>query len=226
VKKDETDWGALRQGMVQLLAEFYHIRDERVLRVMKQVPRHLYIPEDIPRVLCPYGDHPGPIGFNQTISQPFIVAYMTGKLNPQPGEKVLEIGTGSGYQSAILAALGAEIYTIEAVPQLAQHARRVLDEQGVEGVQIRCGDGYAGWPEQAPFDVILCACAPEEVPASLVGQLAEGGRMMLPVGKDVQRLVLLHRRRGVLTQEEDLPVRFVPMVHPPAPSARTDSLSG
>ncbi len=213
MKEDETGWGAMRQEMVRLLTEFYHIRDQRVLRAMERIPRHLFIPEGISQVLCPYGDHPSPIGFNQTISQPCIVAYMTEKLNPQPGEKVLEIGTGSGYQSAVLAALGAKVYTIEVVPQLAWHARRVLDDQGVEGVHIHCGDGYAGWPEQAPFDAIIGTCAPEEVPAVLIDQLAEGGRMVLPVGKDMQRLVLLNRQRGALTQEEDLPVRFVPMVH-------------
>ena len=217
MKEDETDWTSLRRGMVQLLAEFYHIRDARVLQAMERIPRHLFIPENIPPVLCPYGDHPGPIGFNQTISQPFIVAYMTEKLDPQAGERALEIGTGSGYQTAVLAALGAEVYTIEAVPQLAAHARRVLESLGAGRVHMRCGDGYAGWPEKSPFDMIICTCAPEEVPAALVAQLAEGGRMMLPVGKDVQRLVLLRRKGGRLTQEEDLPVRFVPMIHPEDP---------
>jgi protein-L-isoaspartate(D-aspartate) O-methyltransferase len=201
--------------MVRLLRERYRICDERILRAMAEIPRHLFIPETFRPFADPYGDHPSPIGHDQTISQPYIVAYMTEKLNPQPGEKVLEIGSGSGYQSAVLAALGAEVYTIEAVPALAEHARQVLADQGFAKVQVRCGDGYAGWPEAAPFDVIIGTCAPEEVPSALVEQLAEGGRMMLPVGEGVQHLVILRRRGGVLVQEEDIPVRFVPMIHSP-----------
>jgi protein-L-isoaspartate(D-aspartate) O-methyltransferase len=215
VKKSETDWAEERREMVRLLAGYYRIHDERILRAMAEIPRHLFIPERFRPIADPYGDHPCPIGHGQTISQPYIVAYMTEKLNPQAGEKVLEIGAGSGYQSAVLAALGAEVYTIEAVPELAEHARRVLTEQGIANVQVRCGDGYAGWPEAAPFDVIIGTCAPEAVPPVLVEQLAEGGRMMLPVGEGFQRLVILRRRSGALLQEEDIAVRFVPMVHPP-----------
>jgi protein-L-isoaspartate(D-aspartate) O-methyltransferase len=140
---------------------------------------------------------------------------MTARLNPQPGEKVLEIGAGSGYQSAVLAALGATVFTIEVVPALAEHARRILAEQGTVNVQVRCGDGYAGWPEAAPFNVIIGTCSPEEVPPALAGQLAEGGRMMLPVGEGFQRLVILRRSGGGLLLEEDIAVRFVPMVHSP-----------
>lgn len=215
MKKSEADWADRRREMVQLLAEHYRIRDERILRAMEEIPRHLFIPEAFRSFADPYGDHPCPIGHGQTVSQPFIVAYMTEKLNPQPGEKVLEIGAGSGYQSAVLAALGAEVYTIEVVPELAGHARQIFTGQGIMNIQMRCGDGYAGWPEQAPFDVIIGTCAPEEVPPALVEQLAEGGRMMLPVGEGFQRLVILRRRDGGLTQDEDIPVRFVPMVHPP-----------
>jgi protein-L-isoaspartate(D-aspartate) O-methyltransferase len=204
-----------RGEMVDLLRRYYRIHDERILRVMEEIPRHLFIPERYRPFADPYGDHPCPIGHNQTISQPYIVAYMTQALAVQPGEKVLEIGTGSGYQAAVLAVLGAKVFTIEIIPELAEHARRVLAEQGIVNVQVRCGDGYAGWPEAAPFDVIIGTCAPEEVPPVLVEQLAEGGRMMLPVGKGIQRLVILRRRGGALIQEDDLPVRFVPMIHPP-----------
>lgn len=201
--------------MVRLLTERYSIRDERVLRAMSEIPRHLFIPENFRLFADPYGDHPCSIGHGQTISQPYIVAYMTEKLNPQPGEKVLEVGSGSGYQSAVLAALGAKVYTVEAIPDLAEHVRRVFAEQGVANSQVRCADGYTGWPEAAPFDVIIGTCAPDEVPPALVEQLAEGGRMMLPVGEGFQRLVILRRSGGVLTQTDDIPVCFVPMVHPP-----------
>ena len=201
--------------MVQLLRERYHIRDERILRAMAEIPRHLFVPEALRSFADPYGDHPCPIGLGQTISQPYIVAYMTEKLNPKPGEKVLEIGAGSGYQSAVLAALGAEVFTIETIPALAEHARQILADQGFYKVQVRCGDGYAGWPEAAPFDVIIGTCAPDDVPPALVEQLADGGRMMLPVGEGFQRLVILRRSGGVLTQTDDIPVRFVTMVHLP-----------
>ena len=202
--------------MVKQLSRRYRIRDERVLCAMAEIPRHLFVPERFRPFADPYGDHPGPIGYDQTISQPYIVAYMTEKLNPQLGEKVLEIGTGSGYQAAVLAALGAEVYTIETVPQLAKHARQVLTEQGTERIHLCCGDGYAGWPEAAPFDVIIGTCAPEDVPPILADQMAEGGRMLLPVGgKWLQRLVIFRQYGGVLIHEEDIPVRFVPMVHPP-----------
>jgi len=201
-----------RNELVELLRVHYRIRDERVLAAMEKVPRHLYIPEKFRRSDA-YGDHPCPIGFGQTISQPTIVAYMTQALDVQSGEKVLEIGTGSGYQAAILAELGAEVYTIEIVPELAAHAKTVLAERGYTNVNVRCGDGYKGWPEHAPFDIIIGTCAPEEVPPVLVEQLAEGGRMMLPVGEWFQRLVILRKQQGRILQEEDLSVRFVPMVH-------------
>lgn len=215
MKKCEADWAEERLAMVRLLTERYHVRDERTLRAMSEIPRHLFIPESFRPFADPYGDHPCPIGHGQTVSQPFIVAYMTEKLSPQPGEKVLEIGAGSGYQSAVLAALGAEVFTIEVVPELAEHARRIFAEQGIANVQVRCGDGYAGWSGAAPFDVIIGTCAPEDVPPVLAEQLAGGGRMMLPVGGDFQRLVLLRKQDGRLIQKEDIPVRFVPMIHPP-----------
>jgi len=137
---------------------------------------------------------------------------MTEKLDVQPGEKILEIGTGSGYQAAILAACGARVFSIEIVPELARHARAALDAEGFQAVQIRTGDGYQGWPEHAPFDAIIVTCAPEDVPPRLVEQLHEGGRMILPVGQHAQRLVLLRKAAGRTEVTEDLPVRFVPMV--------------
>lgn len=214
MRKSEADWAYERREMVRLLRERYHLRDERVLRAMETIPRHLFIPAAFRPFVDPYGDHPCPIGHDQTISQPYIVAYMTERLNPQAGEKVLEIGAGSGYQSAVLAALGARVYTLEVVPSLAEHARQVLAEQGVSNVTVRCGDGTSGWPEEAPFDVIIGTCAPDEIPPALAEQLAEGGRMMLPVGERFQRLVLLRRSAGGLIAEQDIAVRFVPMVHP------------
>ena len=202
------DFEQARREMADLLRRSYRIHDERVLAVMEQLPRHLFIPPAF-RGPDAYDDCPCPIGFGQTISQPYIVAYMTQALDVQPGEKILEIGTGSGYQSAVLAGLGANVFTIERIPELAEHARALLGEQ----VSVRCGDGYQGWPAEAPFDSIIATCAPEEVPVALTEQLAEGGRMMLPVGDWIQRLVFLRRQDGEIIQEKDLSVRFVPMIH-------------
>ena len=196
-----------RREMAELLRRRYRIRDERVLAVMERVPRHRFIPEPL-RGADAYGDHPCPIGFGQTISQPYIAAYMTQALAVRPGEKVLEIGTGSGYQAAVLAELGADVYSMERIPELAEHARSLLGGS----VHLRCGDGYEGWPEAAPFDAILGTCAPDDVPPALPEQLAEGGRMMLPVGEGSQRLVMLRKQNGKMIRTEDLVVRFVPMV--------------
>jgi len=201
------DFEHKRQEMVDLLRRRYRIHDERVLAVMERLPRLLFIPEPF-RGPDAYDDHPCPIGFGQTVSQPYIVAYMTQALDVQPGEKILEIGAGSGYQSAVLAGLGANVFTIERIPELAEHARTLLGEQ----VSVRCGDGTDGWPEEAPFDAIIGTCAPEEVPSMLIDQLAEGGRMMLPIGDWIQQLVFLRRQAGEIIQEKDLSVRFVPMV--------------
>ena len=205
-------WAAARSRMIEQL-HAYRIRDPEVLCAMDAVPRHAFIPEAYRDRSDPYGDHPCRIGHGQTISQPFIVAYMTERMRIRPGEKVLEIGTGSGYQAAILAELGADVYSIEIVPELADHARVALSENGYAGVHVRTGDGYKGWPEEAPFDAVIVTCAPDEVPEALVAQLAEGGRMILPLGGASQRLVVLRKRAGQLEAEDDLPVRFVPMVH-------------
>jgi protein-L-isoaspartate(D-aspartate) O-methyltransferase len=198
-----------RERMVaeQLAARGIH--DERVLAVMRRVPRHRFVsPEERAQA---YEDHPLPIGAGQTISQPFVVAFMTQALRLSGDERVLDIGTGSGYQAAILAELAREVWTIEIVPELAERARRTLAELGYERVHVRQGDGYRGWPEAAPFDAILVAAAPDHVPQALLDQLAPGGRLILPVGEREQRLVLIQRTANGFVQEEVLDVRFVPM---------------
>ncbi len=206
---------AARAGMIREIRA-QGLDDARVLAVMGRIPRHRFIPAPFRGQFPPYGDHPCPIGHGQTISQPFVVAYMTAKLAPRPGERILEIGTGSGYQAAVLAALGAEVYTVEIIPELADHARNVLAEQSYTNIQVRTGDGYGGWPERAPFDAVIVTCAPDNIPPALVEQLREGGRMILPLGTSAgQRLVILRKTAGRVDVEEDLPVRFVPMRHGP-----------
>lgn len=200
-----------RKAMVAELRR-YKIQDDRVLAAMSKVRRHVYIPEDIRGRVDPYGDHPCPIGYGQTISQPFIVAYMTQRIEVDAEMKILEIGTGSGYQSAILAEMGAAVYSIEIVPELAAHAQRVLTDEGYSSVNVKCGDGYQGWPEHAPFDAIIVTCAPDEIPEALVAQLKDGGRMILPVGVTLQQLVVLEKENGSFREIPDMYVRFVPMV--------------
>jgi len=220
VKKSESStqptnsgWIAMRETMVKQLRA-YKITDKTVLEAMGKVRRHMYIPEEFRQDETAYGDHPWPIGHDQTISQPYIVAYMTEKMSLKKGEKLLEVGTGSGYQAAIIAEMGVNVYSIEILPELAEHARIVLKSEGYDRVKILTGDGYKGWPEHAPFDVILVACAPKKLPEALVDQLKENGRMIIPVGeKFAQRLVILRKKEGQVIQEDDLPVRFVPMVH-------------
>mgnify|MGYP001592902899 CR=1 FL=1 len=211
---DADNMAEARAGMVRQLA-LYKIRDERVLKAMAKVRRHVFIPALHRKDAAAYGDHPCAIGYGQTISQPFIVAYMTERMDVQPGAKVLEIGAGSGYQAAILAELGACVYSVELIPDLAEHAKQTLAAEGYGPgrVQILCGDGYAGWPEHAPFDIIMATCAPDVIPDRLVDQLAEGGRLILPLGAFSQRLVVLRKKQDKVETEEDLPVRFVPMVH-------------
>ncbi|MFZ5953250.1 MAG: protein-L-isoaspartate(D-aspartate) O-methyltransferase [Candidatus Rifleibacteriota bacterium] len=200
------------ENMIKTLVE-YGIRNEKVIAAMKKVARHEFIPEAYLDMRTAYGDHPCSIGHGQTISQPYIVAYMTEKMNPQPGEKILEVGTGSGYQAAVLAEMGAEVFSIEIVKELADHADRVLKKQKYR-VQVRHGDGYQGWKEHAPFSVILVTCAPEEIPPALTEQLQVGGRMIIPVGpvNSVQRLMIIRKTESSTMVEEDLPVRFVPMI--------------
>lgn len=191
------------------------ITDPRVLAAMRKVPRHAFVPAD--QQANAYADRPLPIGFGQTISQPYIVAFMTEALALAPTDVVLEIGTGSGYQAAILGEIAREVYTIELLPELAERARRTLEAQGYRNVHVRAGDGYQGWPEHAPFPKVIVTAAPEEVPAALVDQLAVGGTLVVPVGPPggVQELrVMKKTERGIVT-ERSLPVRFVPMVKKP-----------
>ena len=191
----------------QLIAR--DITDPRVIDVMRRVPRHRFVPEDIrPRA---YDDRPLPIGYRQTISQPYVVAFMTQALQLAPDARVLEIGTGSGYQTAVLAELAGTVHSIEIVPPLAERAAATLAELGYDNVEVREGDGYAGWPEAAPFDAIMVTAAPDHVPQPLVDQLAVGGRMIIPVGEDRQTLTVLTRTDDGVTEDAVLPVLFVPM---------------
>jgi protein-L-isoaspartate(D-aspartate) O-methyltransferase len=189
------------------------ISDERVLAAIGRVPRHLFVPEELRR--SAYADTPLPIGHGQTISQPYVVAFMTEALGIAPADRVLEIGTGSGYQAAVLAELAAEVFTIEIVPELADRARGTLDELGYRNVRVRTGNGYLGWPDAAPFDRIIITAAPDEVPPALVQQLRIGGIMAVPVGIGEQELQILRRTRDRLELLSTLPVRFVPMVGKP-----------
>ena len=188
------------------------IADHRVLKVMRETPRHLFVPE--PYREQAYQDGPLPIGHQQTISQPYIVALMTELLQLKGDEKVLEIGTGSGYQAAVLAQLTKSVYTIEIVEPLAKSSSVLLKKLGHDNVIVKWGDGYQGWPEHAPFDRIIVTAAPEEIPQALIDQLAIGGRMVLPVGKHYQELVLVTKNEKRVTRKDIIPVRFVPMVHP------------
>jgi protein-L-isoaspartate(D-aspartate) O-methyltransferase len=189
------------------------IRDLRVLAAVEQVPRHLFVPEDLRAEAD--ADRPLPIGCGQTISQPFVVAAMTAAAELRGAERVLEVGTGSGYQTAILALVAGEVFSIEIVPELAERARRLLLEtMGLPNVRLRVGDGHAGWPETAPFDAIVVTAAPAEIPPALPEQLAPGGRLVIPVGSDPQsqRLVLVRRGADGMTTSTDLMgVRFVPL---------------
>lgn len=182
----------------------------RVTAAMDKVPRHKFIPAD--KQSFAYADSAVPIGFDQTISQPYIVALMTTQLDPEPADCVLEIGTGSGYQAAVLAQLVADVYSIEIIEPLAQRAGEILRQLDCHNVHPRLGDGHGGWPEAAPFDGIIVTCAPEAVPAPLVEQLKDGGRMLIPVGPtDKQELFIFQKCGGQLVERERLPVRFVPM---------------
>ena len=206
------------RGVTAALAAFLRasgIRDERVLAAFAEVPRRVFVPEPLRE--SAEGDFPLPIGFGQTISQPFVAAYMTERLRLSGHERVLEVGTGSGYQTAILARLAEEVFSIEIVPELAARARAVLiDELGLAGVRLRGGDGSLGWPEEAPFDRIMVTAAAPDVPPALVEQLAPGGRMVLPVGgsPEAQMLRVIDRGDdGVTVGTDLLPVRFVPLTH-------------
>ena len=200
-----------RARMVETQIAARGVRDPRVLAAMREVPRHLFVDES--QRAHAYEDQPLPIGgSSQTVSQPYIVALMTEKLDLQPGEKVLEIGTGSGYQSAVLSRLAGRVFSIEIVPELARSAAERLTRLGYTNVTVRAGDGYRGWPEEAPFDGIVVTAAPERIPEPLLAQLAPGGRMVIPVGGFFQELKVFSKdRNGKITEKDILPVRFVPM---------------
>ena len=202
----------LRRIMVDTQIRARGVQDERVLAAMEAVPRAEFVPAaQRPHA---YEDRPLPIGEDQTISQPYIVALMTELLEVEEGDRVLEIGTGSGYQAAVLAELTPHVYTIEIIPTLAERAEETLRRLGYDAVEVKAGDGYLGWPDRAPFDGIIVTCAPEEVPGPLKEQLREGGRMVIPVGPQWthQTLYVLTKKGDTLEQKEIIPVRFVPMV--------------
>ena len=205
------DFAGQRERMVKEQIVMRGLVAERVLSALRKVPREEFVPAEYRAES--YTDKALPIGYDQTISQPYIVAFMTEELQPQSRDRVLEVGTGSGYQAAILAELVAEVYTIEIIEPLAKKAEATLQRLGYKNVHVKTGDGYKGWPERAPFDSIIVTCAPERVPQPLLDQLKEGGRMIIPVGaKFAQELYLFEKKNGRLQQSAVLPVRFVPML--------------
>ncbi len=203
-----------REIMVRDQIRARGVHDEKVLRVMREVPRHLFVPPHLRAAA--YQDKPLPIGNGQTISQPYIVALMTELLQPQPEDVILEIGTGSGYQAAVVSRLARQVYSIEIVPRLGLAAERLLERLGFANVRVRIGDGYLGWPEHAPFDGILVTAAPPEIPPALRAQLKRGGRMVVPVGKagKTQKLMVLEKSETSdhIVERTVISVRFVPMV--------------
>ena len=204
------DFASERERMVKEQLVMHGVNEERVLAAMNKVPREQFVPEHLRA--ASYTDQPLPIGYDQTISQPYIVAFMTEQLRPQPQNRVLEIGTGSGYQAAILAELVAEVYSIEIIEPLAKQAEATLQRLGYKNVHVKVGDGYKGWLEHAPFDAVIVTCAPDHVPKPLIDQLKEGGRMIIPVGGfGDQDLYLLEKKDGQLERRAVSPVRFVPM---------------
>ena len=202
----------LREKMVTTQIIARGVKDSRVIEAMRKVPRHLFVPENMRE--SAYDDRPLPIGEGQTISQPYIVAFMTEVLHLSPGDKVLEIGTGSGYQAAILAEIVSEVYTIEIRPRLGETARERLKEMGYSNIFVKIGDGYKGIPEKAPFNAVIVTCAPEKIPRPLIDQLTEGGRMIIPVGerRGIQKLVLLKKVEGKIMTKAVMNVLFVPMI--------------
>ncbi len=215
-RNDDARSERARRRMVEEQIRARDINDRAVLEAMRRVPRHRFVP--VSQVRFAYEDRPLPIGYEQTISQPYIVAYMTEAARIPRGGKVLEIGTGSGYQAAILGELAREVYTIEIIPELAESASRTLSELGYRNVQVRAGNGYAGWPEHAPFDAIIVTAAPEQVPQALIDQLAVGGRMVIPVGRGNQEMMIITKTERGVVRRRTIPVRFVPMTGNPSPS--------
>ncbi len=207
----QEEFAQQREQMVETQLKSRDVQSERVLEAMKKVPRHLFMPESVRQYA--YIDSPVPIGQEQTISQPYIVGLMTQTVDPKPGDRALEVGTGSGYQAAVLGELVQEVYTIEIILDLAERASKTLSELGYDNVEVRQGDGYQGWPEKAPFDIILVTAAPEIIPQPLIDQLAEGGRLVVPVGPqgEIQTLTLVTKEKGEVQRTHLTGVRFVPM---------------
>ncbi|MFH1453729.1 MAG: protein-L-isoaspartate(D-aspartate) O-methyltransferase [Armatimonadota bacterium] len=208
---EEKKFEKVRIQMVETQLIERGVIDRRVLDAMSKVKRHLFVPD--PMKDSAYADHPLPIGEGQTISQPYVVALMTEMLALKGNEKVLEIGTGSGYQAAVLGELAKKVYTIEIFDYLADSARKRLKSMGYGNVYVKCGNGWLGWPEHAPFDAIIVTCAPDELPKALVSQLAEGGKMVIPVGElPYQELKIITKKNGKIEVENIIPVSFVPML--------------
>ena len=212
------EYTALRERMVETQIARRGVVDSAVLAAMRTVPRHCFVPEK--HRPYSYSDEPLPIGEGQTISQPYIVAYMTEAMELRSTDRVLEIGTGSGYQAAVLARIVDSVFTIEIIEPLAQRAESTLAELGYTNVFVRCGDGYRGWPEHAPFDAIIVTAAPDHVPKPLIDQLAVGGRLVIPVGIISQDLLVVRRIKDGVVTDTTLPVRFVPMTGEAQKSSR------
>lgn len=204
------DYDTLRKLMVEQQLMTRDITDKRVLDAMLKVPRHLFVSEN--QRSEAYNDYPLPIGYGQTISQPYMVAIMTQLLRLTGKEKVLEIGTGSGYQTAILAELADKVYTVEIIEELSMDAQYLLKELGYKNIEFKIGDGYLGWEEFAPYDVIIVTCGPENIPQPLIDQLAEGGRLVIPVGTEFQTLTIVEKVNGKLKKSESIDCKFVPMI--------------
>ena len=206
----QKDFVQRREEMVKLQIENRGIKDPATLAALRKVPRHLFVPKN--EMDNAYDDRPLPIGYGQTISQPYIVAYMTEIVKPKPDHRVLEIGTGSGYQAAVLSELVKEVYTIEIIDTLGNQARNRLSKLNYKNITVKTGDGYYGWKEKSPFDAIVVTAAAEHIPPPLIEQLKEGGRMIIPVGSPciVQQLMLVEKKAGKIRTTSMMPVRFVP----------------
>ena len=213
-QRSEEEFAAQRRKLVEALKS-QGLKSTTVLDALLKVPRHKFVPASHRNRA--YENRALPIAHEQTISQPYIVGYMTEAADIGPGDRVLEIGTGSGYQAAVLAELAKAVYSIEIVPALADSARNLLGELGYKNVQVKTGNGYLGWPERAPFDAIVVTAAPEEIPQALVNQLAVGGTMVIPVGSEFQEMVIVTRRESGVVESRTIPVAFVPMVGKPTP---------
>ncbi len=202
-----------RRQMIEYQLRDRGIQDERVLTAMSKVPRHQFVDSSWRNLA--YSDRPLPIGHQQTISQPYIVAYMTEATEISTNAKVLEIGTGCGYQAAVLGEIAKKVYSIEIIPQLAARARQTLSQLGYENIEVKTGDGYQGWAEHAPYDAIIVTAAPKRIPQPLIDQLAINGKMVIPVGTWHQEIFVLTKTQNGMVEERTLPVRFVPMIRKP-----------